>query len=253
MDLRDKVALVTGGAHRLGRAIGLALAQQGAHIALHYGSSRVAARQTATEIAALGFEVDIFHADLSEPGQIERLFGHVGQRFKRLDILVNSAATFERQPLTAIKSGDWDQVMAVNLRAPFLASQHAARLMRASPRREPALIVNIADLSGVHPWIEYAHHSVSKAGLIHLTRALARELAPAIRANAIIPGMILPPPDVDPASGEWQRAGERNLLRRVGRPEDVGRAVVFLAESDFITGAVIPVDGGEGLLGPIGH
>jgi len=253
MKLGDKVALVTGGAHRLGRAIALALAEQGVHIALHYGASKVAARQTAGEIAGLGFDVDIFHADLSEPAQIARLIDHVGERFARLDILINSAASFEHQPIDEITPEDWDSVMAVNLRAAFFASQRAARLMRATRRDSAGLIVNIADLSGVHAWVGHAQHGVSKAGLIHLTKTLARELGPDIRANAIIPGAILPPPDMDPASDEWQRAGERNVLRRVGSPDDVGRAVVFLAESDFITGAVIPVDGGESLLGPIGR
>jgi len=252
MKLTDRVALVTGGAHRLGRAIALALAERGALIALHYDTSRVAARQTAGEIAAHGFDVEIFQADLSEPSQIAKLISRVGKRFGRLDILVNSAASFERRDFDEITAGDWDAVMALNVRAAFLTSQHAVPLMRASTY-QPTLIVNIADLSGLYPWLGYAHHSVSKAALIHLTKSLARELAPDIRANAIIPGAILPPPDIDAASPEWQGAGKRNLLKRVGDPADIGRAVVFLAESDFITGAIIPVDGGESLLGPVGH
>ena len=253
MNLNGRVVLVTGAAHRIGRAIALSFAQQGAQIALHYGASKVAARQTAGEFATLGFNVEIFHAELSDSNQIDKLFSQVEKQFGKLDVLVNSAASFQSEPIENISPDEWDAVLAVNLRAPFLASQHAAKLMRASARDLPALILNIADLSGIHPWVGHAHHGVSKAGLIHLTRTLARELAPDIRANAIIPGAILPPPDVDFTSDEWQQIIERNLLRRTGTPEDVGRTAVFLAESDFITGAIVPVDGGESLLGPVGH
>ena len=253
MRLSRRAALVTGGAQRLGRAIALALAGEGASIALHYGTSAGAARQTAAEIAALGVEVETFQADLADPSHIAGLIDAVAARFGRLDVLVNSAASFRKQTFGDISADDWDRVMAVNLRAPFLLSQAAARLMRSGERDAPALIANIADLSGIHPWAGYAHHAVSKAGLIHLTKIAARELAPEIRVNAVVPGPVLPPPGVDEASPEWQQIAGRTPLGRTGEPDDIARAVVFLAQSDFITGAILPVDGGEGLLGPIGH
>jgi NAD(P)-dependent dehydrogenase (short-subunit alcohol dehydrogenase family) len=255
MDLRGSIALVTGGAHRVGKAIAVALAHEGANLVIHYGSSAGAAQQTAAEIAELGVEAILAQADLSDPAQIEALFETVRGRFGRLDVLVNSAASFQKRPFDDISLADWEQVMAVNLRAPFLCTQHAARLMRGieRPAGESGLIVNIADLSGVYPWLGYAHHGVSKAGLIHLTKVTARELAPTIRVNAIVPGPILPPPGMAPDGEKWQRVSGIVPLERAGDPENIGQSVIFLARNDYITGAIIEVDGGEHLLGPANH
>jgi pteridine reductase len=255
MQLQDKVALVTGAAHRLGKAIALALAGEGSHVVIHYGGSQQAARETAAEIAALGVEAFPVQADLSDPAQIEALFEAVRGRFGRLDVLVNSAASFQKRPFEEISLDDWERVLAINLRAPFLCSQHAAHLMRSAerPANESALIVNIADLSGIYPWRGYAHHGISKAGLIHLTKVAARELAPDVRVNAIVPGLILPPPGMAADGDKWQRLGQSVPLQRPGDPANIGQAVVFLAANDYITGAVLNVDGGEHLLGPITH
>jgi NAD(P)-dependent dehydrogenase (short-subunit alcohol dehydrogenase family) len=145
--------------------------------------------------------------------------------------------------------------MAVNVRAPFLASQHAARAMRRSTRAsgEAAVIVNVADLSGVYPWLGYSVHGISKAGVLHLTRTSARELAPDIRVNAIVPGPILPPPGIGADDEAWQELGASVPLGRVGEPSMIGQAVVFLAQADYVTGVALPVDGGEHLLGPVNH
>ncbi len=254
MDLGNTIALVTGAARRVGRAIALALAEQGAHIVLHYGGSSAEAEQTAADIRSLGVEALTVQADLADPAQIEALFAAIRDRFGELDVLVNSAALFERASFDAITAADWDRVMAVNLRAPFLCIQAAARLMRAADRSgDPALIVNLADLSGVHPWLDFAHHAVSKAGLLHLTRVAARELAPAVRVNAVVPGAILPPPGVEPDSEAWREIGGRVPLKRPGDPARLAETVLYLAANDFVTGAVIHVDGGESLLGPVGH
>jgi pteridine reductase len=255
MRLTDKVALVTGGAHRVGKGIALALAREGAHVMIHYGRSEAEAAQTVAEITALGVQVASFQADLAEPAHIERLFEAVSARFGRLDVLVNSAASFERAPFETISAEQWDRVMAVNLRAPFLCSQQAARLMRATSRADgqPALIVNIADLSGLYPWRGFAHHGISKAGVIHLTRQAARELAPDIRVNALVLGPILPTQGVDPQQEDWQRITVSLPLQRTGSPDEVGQAVVFLAHADSLTGAVITLDSGESLLGPAWH
>jgi NAD(P)-dependent dehydrogenase (short-subunit alcohol dehydrogenase family) len=253
MHLSGKVALVTGGAHRVGKAIALALARQGAQIALHYGSSVQAAQTTAEEISIIGGRAVPIQADLRDPAQIERLFAAAGEAFGRLDVLVNSAASFVRQPFDAIQLADWTDVMQANLRAPFLCTQQAARLMRQAnrPADEPAAIINITDLAGVQAWPGYTQHGISKAGLIHLTKITAVELAPDIRVNAIAPGAVLPPQGTDENSAFWQNIGARVPLRRTGNPDFIGQTVVFLAQNDYITGTVIPVDGGEHLVGPL--
>lgn len=251
MDLNGKVALVTGAARRVGRAIALALAGRGAGIVLHYGRSAEAAEETAAAIRGLGVPVWPLRADLSRPEEIEALFAAADRQAGRLDVLVNSAASFERSGFDEITAGDWDRVLALNLRAPFLLTQQAARRMRARwrPGGEPALVVNLIDLSAALAWRGYAHHGASKAGLRHLTRLAARELAPAVRVNAVMPGAILPPPGLDGESEAWRETWRRLPLERPGSPEEVGRAVVFLAENDFITGVELPVEGGERLLG----
>ena len=250
MDLRGKVALVTGAAHRVGRGIALALAGAGAHIVLHYGRSQEEAARTEGDLRALGVGVLAYSADLRDPDAITALFEAARAHFGRLDVLVNSAASFDRQPFDTISVEDWERSLQINLRAPFLATQQAARLMRihTRPEGESALIVNISDLSGIHVWRGYTQHGVSKAGLLHLTRITARELAPEVRVNAIVPGPILPPPGAEADSDSWARAQARVPLRRAGSPELVGEAVLFLARNDFITGAALPLDGGEALL-----
>ncbi len=253
MELQDKVALVTGGAHRVGKAVALALAREGMHVVVHYGTSEAAARETVAEIKSLGVRALPVRADLRDPAQIQALFATVKAEFGRLDVLVNSAASFVRQPFDEIGLDDWKDVLQVNLRAPFLCTQHAARLMRAvvRPPDEPAAIINIADLSGIYPWRGYVQHGVSKAGLLHLTKVTAYELAPAIRVNAIVPGAVLPPPGVDPQGETWANLGARTPLGRTGHPDYVAQTAVFLARNDYITGAAIPVDGGEHLVGTL--
>jgi NAD(P)-dependent dehydrogenase (short-subunit alcohol dehydrogenase family) len=253
MHLQDKVAIVTGGAHRVGKAIALALAKAGAHVVVHYGGSEQAARETVSAIESFGVRAISVQADLRDPAQIDRLFEVVAAHFDRLDVLVNSAASFLKRPYDDTTVNDWQAVMQTNLRAPFLCSQRAARLMHRAAQRadEPALIVNIADLSGIYPWKGYALHGLSKAGIIHLTKVSAYELAPDVRVNAIAPGAILPPPGLDAQDETWQGFARRLPLQRTGHPDQIGQTVVFLAQNDFITGAVIPVDGGEHLIGTL--
>jgi len=249
MELKDKVALVTGGAKRVGRAIALELARQGAGVVVHYGRSREEARDTEEEIRALGVPCWLAQADLRKPEEIDALFEKLRDQAPRLDVLVNSAASFESKPFSEITAEDWDTTLAVNLRAPFLLTQRAAVWMRDSPRLkdESGLVVNMVDLAGVQAWCGFAHHGVSKAGLLHLTRLAARELAPAVRVNAIVPGAILPPPGMDEDSELWRQTCERVPLHRTGSPELVARTVVYLAENEFVTGAVVHLDGGERL------
>jgi pteridine reductase len=253
LDLQNKAALVTGSAHRVGKAIALALARQGANILIHYGRSEDEAERTRQEIEALGVAASTFSANLAEPEEIDALFEAARQRFGRLDVLVNSAATFQKEPFDKVTPESWARSMRVNLRAPFLCSQQAARLMRMGERDTPALIVNIADLSGVYPWDGYVQHGVSKAGLLHLTKVSARMLAPAIRVNALVLGPILPPSGMDAASDRWKQIEGSVPMGRSADPDEVGQAVVSLAENDYITGAELFVDGGEGLLGAVNN
>lgn len=239
MELRDRIALVTGGAHRVGRELALALARAGCDVAVHYHTSGDDADRTVRDIEALGRRSVPLQADLADPASATPLIEEAVLALGALDIVVNSASLFERTPVADIDADAWDRVQAVNLRAPFLLSRAAAPHLA----RRHGCIINIADLSGLQAWPSYTHHAVSKAGLIHLTRVLARALAPDVRVNAIAPGTVLPPED-----GNAEEGAERRLLDVAGTPEDVARALVYLASSPFVTGQVLVVDGGRMLL-----
>lgn len=243
MDLNGKVALVTGGARRVGRALSLALARAGADVVVNYFQSAEAAEQTVADIVALGRRAIAIHGDVASKEVADMLVRRTAETFGRLDVLVNNASTFETAPLLAITEEEWDRVLAVNLKGPFLLSQAAAPLLR---RDGGGVIVNIADLSAFQPWPSYAHHSVSKAGLVHLTRVLALALAPDIRANCIAPGTVLPPEGY--TEEELLQSIARAPLKKIGDPDDVARALLYLVESDFVTGEVVVVDGGRMLL-----
>lgn len=238
-----KVALVTGGAIRLGRAISIGLADAGFDVLVHYNRSETAARETQRAIEALGRRADLVQADLSTGAGCSALADAARSGFGRLDLLVNSAATFEQADLMQVDEEAWDQVMAVNLKGPFLTVKACADLLQ----EHRGNIVNLVDLSAFQPWTRYPHHSVSKAGLMHLTRILARVLAPRVRVNAIAPGAVLPPDDF--SDEDREREIRQTPVGTLGTPEDIVRTVLFLAGAPFITGEVIVVDGGRGLSG----
>lgn len=238
-----KVALVTGGARRLGHAFSLGLAQAGADVVVDYHDSATAAEDTVAEIERIGRRALAVRADVSSKLDVEQLVRATRATFGRLDIVVNNASLFESGPFESLTEEEWDRVLAVNLKGPFLVSQAAAPLLRM---HGGGVIVNIADLSAFQPWPSFAHHAVSKAGLVHLTRVLARALAPDVRANCIAPGTVLPP---DGYTGEDHAGGgERRTVERAGEPDDVVAALIYLVRSDFVTGAVLVVDGGRMLL-----
>ncbi len=236
---RPPLALVTGGAVRVGRSIVLALAEAGFDIALNYRSSEANARETARDVEACGRDCLLLQGDLSMPSEIERIAEEVRASAGGLDLLVNNAALFESTPFADVDLKAWDRVMAVNLRAPFLLAQALNPLLQTAC----GSIVNIVDLSAIEPWAEYPHHSVAKAGLLQLTRVMAKALAPGVRVNAIAPGTVLPPTEYDESRLKQER--DRALLGKIGTPEDVARTVLFLADSPFITGELIVVDGGR--------
>jgi NAD(P)-dependent dehydrogenase (short-subunit alcohol dehydrogenase family) len=191
LDIRDRVALVTGGAHRVGRSIALALAREGAHVAITYHASADKAQRTVAEIEACGVGGLAVQCDQSDATQVSAVFDAIQARWGRLDILVNSAAIMQQKPFLDITPQDWDTTIGINLTGPFLFSQHAGRMMlaRSSTTGETSgVIVNIADEAGLTPWPRYVHHSISKAGVIMLARAAALALAPKVRVNAVAPG-----------------------------------------------------------------
>jgi pteridine reductase len=247
MELNGKVAIVTGGAVRLGRALALALAEQGARLVIHYGSSAGPAQETVTEIKAMGSDALAVRADFSQSGQapsiVERAVAHFGQ----VDILVNSAAIFEPGRWDDTTEANWDRHFAINLKSPFFLSQAFARVagQSHSPSPRAGHIVNIADWRGVRPGIGHVAYTLTKAALIAMTKSLALALAPNIQVNAIAPGMILPPPGKGPSYLERQ-AG-KIPAQRVGSPQEIAKALLFLLRSDFVTGELIFVTGGQHL------
>ncbi len=241
MRLEGKIALVTGAARRVGRAIALALAGRGARVAVHYRSSREEAESLCKELSRLsGGEAIAVRADLSDPAAPRKLAQKIAKRFGAVHVLVNNASLYEKNPFQTTSLRDWDRHLEVNLRAPFLLSQAVAPAMR---RAREGKIINIADWAALRPYAGYIPYCVSKAGLLCLTTALAKELSPWVQVNALMPGPVLLP---ESFTQRQRRAVIRaTLVKRLGSPEDVARAALFLIEEDFITGAALPVDGGR--------
>ncbi len=242
MNIRGKKALVTGGAVRIGREIALSLARKGAHILLHYGKSKSEAEKTAADIRALGANCDLFSADLSKSKDVLILIDQIKSKTGAIDILVNSASLFYKTPIDKVKESDFDALMDVNLKAPFLLSLEFGKQMAQSGGK----IINIADWSGFRPYKNYGPYCASKGGLITLTKSLARDLAPKVYVNAIAPGPVMPP--VDMSDAEKEAVAQQTILRRWGSAQDIANAAVFLLENDFINGTVLVVDGGRSLV-----
>jgi pteridine reductase len=238
MSATRPVALVTGAAHRVGRALAVGLAADGYDIALHFHSSASKVGEAEEAIAAQGGRATLFQSDLREGDAPARLVSDVVQAVGRLDVVINSAAVMIRMPIGEITATDWDNVLDLNLRAPFLIAQEAARHLP-----DGGSIINIADLAAFEIWPVYLPHGVSKAGVVYLTRALARVLAPRIRVNAIAPGTVLLPENFDPGFAAHLTAS--TPLRRDGAPEDVVEAMRYLLKATYVTGDTIIVDGGR--------
>lgn len=243
MEIRGKVAMVTGAAKRVGRVIALALAEKGAHVAFTYHTSKEAALEVLSEIQSQGVQGMALPMDASQPQQAQAVVQQVVEHFGRIDILVNNASVWLAAPFVEITPEEWNLALAVNLSGPFFCSQAVAPHML---RQQSGVIIHITDLSAFQTWPRYAHHSASKAGLVALTRVMAAELAPYVRVNAIAPGTVLLPENATEAKRQW--AIENSLLKRIGTPEDVAKTVIFLVEMDFVTGAVYFVDGGRALV-----
>ena len=238
-DLAGGVALVTGAGRRVGRAIALALGARGMPVVVHFNDSRGGADETARLIVEAGGEATVEQADLADVDAAYALVDRAVAWRGTLGALVNSAAIMLRTPIAETTQDDWDRMFALNVRAPYFLSQRAAPALAAAN----GSIVNIADLAAFETWPAYVPHGISKAGVVQMTRALARALAPEVRVNAVAPGAVLLPADWDEAAAG--RLAATTPLGRLGSAADVAQAVLYLLDADYVTGETIVVDGGR--------
>ena len=232
--LENQVVLVTGAARRVGQAIALRLAADGAQVAIHYNHSEADARRTAEECGA-----KLFQADLTKVSEIPHLYREVEDAYGKLDCLVNNAARYQEMDVPELTEEDWDAVHSINLKAVFFSCQSAAKLML---KGAGGRIVNISSLGGIRPWTRHVPYCASKAGVIHMTRALAKALAPKIQVNTVAPGVIHFDSEMPP---KIQRLVSVTPMRRPGSGEEIAEAVAhFLTCSKFVTGQLLAVDGG---------
>jgi NAD(P)-dependent dehydrogenase (short-subunit alcohol dehydrogenase family) len=243
VELAGRAALVTGAGRRLGQAIAVGLAEAGCDLAVHHHQSGSGAAETVRRARAAGRRAEALAADLADATAAQGLAARAAAALGgRLDIVVNSAAIMQREALERVTPDSWDRTFDLNLRACFFVAQGAIPfLRRAAP--PGGRIVNLADVASFEPWPEYVPHCVSKAGVVMLTRGLAKALAPAVTVNAVAPGPVLVPDDWDEAAR--RRIAGSTPLGRLGAPADVVGAVRFLIENDYVTGTVLVVDGGR--------
>jgi pteridine reductase len=240
MDIQNKTALVTGGAVRLGRAICLELAAAGANIFCQYHSSEKEALSLKEAVESLGRKIEIFKIDLTETNAAKEISRAIQKTMGSIDILVNNSALFYPTPLGQATEEDWDTFHNLNLKAAFFLCQEVGLLMK---KQGSGRIVNIGDTSVESPWTDYIPYILSKSGIVTMTKGLAKALAPDVLVNCINPGPVLFPSHY--TEQQKARSVKRTLLQRAGSAEDIARTARFLVETDYITGAVIPVDGGR--------
>lgn len=239
MQIRDAVVMITGGAIRVGRVHALELARRGAHISFTHLPGEPWA-QTRVEIEALGVRCLATELDVRHLAGIQAWAAATREAFGRIDVLINNASPWMGRPLLEWTEADWELSVGVNVKAAFFCAQAVAPTMLAQGR---GVIVGVTDLSVYDVWPGFSVHAIGKAGVVQLTRYLAAELGPAVRAVAIAPGPILPPPDF--TAKQLEASKQHTLVKRLGAPEDASRLIAFLIENDFLTGHVYFVDGGE--------
>ncbi len=241
MKLKESVIVITGGAKRIGKHVALYLAEHGAHIVITYQTSEREAKQTVSTIQRIGVKAEAFYANTSSQADIQAVVHNTLKRFKRIDVLVNNAANFFRVPFEKLAEKDFDDAIDVNLKGPYLFSVAVGKVML---KQKKGKIINMADWAGLRPYKNYIPYCISKGGVITLTKALAKSLAPHVQVNAILPGAVLLPDDF--SKKERAAVIQETPLKRIGSPQDIAEAIRFLIEgSDFITGALLPVDGGR--------
>ena len=240
MTLEGRAALVTGAGRRVGQAIAVGLARAGCDVAVHVHGTPDGGADTAARIGALGRRAAVLAADLTDPTAARALADRAAAALGgRLDVLINSAAIMVRQAVEEVSADSWDRTLDLNLRAPFFVTQGALPHLR----RARGKVVNLADVAALEPWPAYVPHGVSKAGVVMLTKGLARALAPDITVNAVAPGAVLLPDDWD--AGTREHFATTTPLGRLGSPEDVVQAILYLLTADYVTGTVLVVDGGR--------
>jgi len=240
MDIAGSAILITGAGRRIGRALSVALAQRGAQVVVHCNQSLSEAQAVVAEIRRGGGVAHSVCGDLTHPADCKRVVEEAYAAFGRLDVLINNAAVFFKTPLFQVTEADWDRTLDTNLKGSFFCAQAAAERMQSHGGK----IINVADWSGVRPYRDYLPYCISKAGVITMTRGLARTLAPKIAVNAIAPGPVLLPTDFD--AEERETIIRHTPLQRLGAPDDVVHAALFLIEgTDFMTGATLTIDGGR--------
>ncbi|HZZ41045.1 MAG TPA: SDR family oxidoreductase [Acidobacteriaceae bacterium] len=238
--LHGQVAVVTGAAKRIGRALALSLADAGAHVAITWRESETDAQTTVAELAERGVLAAAYRADLRDPSQIHATIDAIADQFSRIDILVNNAGRYETAALESITVEQWDAMFETNTRAPFLTAQAAYPHLKAARGR----IINIGSLGGLHPWPTHAHYCTSKAALHMLTQTMSKAFAPEVSVNCVAPGMIVN----GEVAEEYEHFARRTPMQRNGTAQDVAAAVLFFAAGPhFITGQILSVDGGLGL------
>jgi len=240
MELRGATALITGGAHRLGRAIGLALAEAGVDVAFTYWSSADAARATVRAIEERGVRALALRGDAANDGQMRAVVARVRRAFGRIDLWVANAGVFRRTPLGDATPADWDDMLRLNFETFLVPARHLGPLL---VRQGSGCIVALGDVAALRPWADYVPYCVAKRAVVAHAMQLARTLAPAVRVNVVAPGPVLFPPDF-PAAARRREIG-RTLLKREGAARDIADAVTYLARADYVTGVVLPVDGGR--------
>lgn len=241
MEIQGKTALVTGSAKRIGRAVALALAAEGMNLILHCRRSRREAEETRKTAERLGVRARLLQADLEKYSELQRFIRQAFRASPKIHVLINNASVFYKTPLGKVREKDWDSFLDTNLKAPFFLSQAIGLAMF---RQKEGKIINLIDWTAFRPYTNYLPYGTSKAGLVALTKGLAKAFAPYVQVNGIAPGPILP------AAGatreEIRKVLKRTPLKRFGDPSDIAEAVRFLVKStDFVTGAVLPVDGGS--------
>ena len=243
MQLAGKVGLVTGAGGRLGQQIALHLAAEGMCVALHYHHSPKGAQATLQQMEGKTGQHHLFQADLTALSELHAMVNQISQKMGALSVLINNAADFYPTALFSTTEAQWDRLFDLNLKAPFFLSQAVAAQMKSLGAGK---MINLADVVAFRPAVNYLPYGISKAGLVALTQGLAKALAPEIHVNAIAPGIVLPSPPE--STIDVQKGMERSLLQRMGSPQDVVQAVDYFLHGDFLTGVVLPVDGGR-LLG----
>lgn len=245
MELKGKNALITGGAHRVGKAITLMLAAAGVNVAINYHASAAAAAETVAAAQALGVQALAVQADVADRQAVEAMIDEIERTFGGVDIIINGASYFGKTPFPTQDEAVyamWQQVTRIMIDGPFFICNRLAPKMQ----ERGGVIINIVDLSPWQPWPNFMAHAVGKAGLVAMTRALALELAPMVRVNAVAPGAVVPPPGY--SARQTDASAQRNLLKKWGGAEAVTQAVRYLIDADFVTGEVLTVDGGERLV-----